>query len=157
MSIVNIGYGVQRLIDAQQRYTQNSRMPVLLRLRNFSSQQSQLYAQLGYVLTPSAGTAGFIDVPIQPPPSMRMVSQHNIGMSAGKLRFGARDYIVTGSFVQAQQSALGLARPELVWIGAQTVGIVADNQLFSIEQYVHEEIGGMSVVWTLTCNANELK
>ena len=55
---LNIGFGIQRLIDAQQRFTQNSRTQILLRLRNFTSQQNELYAQLGYTITPVSGATG---------------------------------------------------------------------------------------------------
>lgn len=153
---LNLGLGVQRLIDAQQRYIQNSRYPVMYRVRNFSSQQNQLYAQLGYVISPT-GQTGTSDIQIVPPPMTKLISQHNIGMSSGRLRFGAREFVISGSFVEAQQSAFGLATPDDVWTFPQFVGIYAYNVLWSIEQIAPEEVGGMTILWTLRCNANEKK
>ena len=154
---LNIGGGIQRLIDAQQRFTQNSRTQILLRLRNFTSQQNELYAQLGYTITPVSGPTGTQDVLIWPLPSTRLISQHNIGMSSGRLRFGARAFIISATFVNAQQSALGLSTPDQLWFCPQMVGIVGYGSLWSCEQAVPEELGGIPVVWSITCNSNELK
>lgn len=153
---MHIGLGLQRLIDAQQRYVQNSRYPVMYRMRNFTPQQNTLYAQLGYVITPT-GNTGTTDVQIQPPPMTRLVSQHNIGMSAGRLLFGAREFVVSGSFVNAQQSALGLATPDEVWYAPQLVGIYAYSVLWNIAQVAPEDFGGQTILWSLRCNASELK
>lgn len=152
---LNLGFGIQRLIDAQQRYIQNSRTPIMLRLRNFTPPQNELYAQLGYTITPASGETGTTDVQITPPPMTKLLSQHNIGMSQGKLRFGAREFVISGSFVDAQQSALGLASPDQLWWSKQVVGIFAYGILYSVEQYAPEEVGGQSILWTLLCNANE--
>jgi hypothetical protein len=154
---LNLGMGIQRLIDSQQRYVQNSRTPINIRLRNFTQPQNDLYAQLGYTIAAVAGATGTTDVLIWPPPSTKLISMHNIGMSQGKLRFGAREFVISGSFVDAQQSALGLTSPDQLWWCPQMVGIYAYGILYTIEQYAPEELGGISVVWTVTCNANERK
>jgi hypothetical protein len=154
---LNLGFGVQRLIDAQQRYIQNSRTPIMFRLRNFVPPQNQLYAQLGFTIAPSGSMTGTSDIQITPPPMTKLISQHNIGMSEGKLRFGAREFVISGSFVDAMQSALGLSSPDQVWWCPQVVGIFAYGILFTIEQYAPEEIGGQSILWTLRTNAGEIK
>lgn len=154
---LNIGFGIQRLVDAQQRYTQASRVPIFMRLRNFVPPTNELYAQLGYTITPGVGQTGTSDILIAPPPSTRLVSMHNIGMSSGKLRFGARYFIISGTFVNAQQAALGVSTPEHLWMSPQFVGIYAYGVLWSVEQYSSEELGGVPVLWILTCNANEIK
>jgi hypothetical protein len=154
---INIGYGIQRLIDAQMRYLDANRVPVSMRFRDFVPPTDQLYAQLGYVITPDSGGAGTTDVLINPPCSTRLVSMHNIGMSQGKLRFGAREFTISQSFINAQQLALGLATPEQLWLSKQLVGLVGYGVLWSIELYASDDVGGIPVVWTVTANANELR
>lgn len=157
MGGVNIGGGIQRIIDNQQRYLRNVREPVYLRVRNFTEPQNALWAQLGYTLTPASGSTGTTDMLIDPPPMTRMESMHNIGMSAGKLRFGARQFVISQTFVSAVQSALELSAPEQVWIGQQVVGLVGYGVVWSIEAYYPEDLGGETILWNLICNANETK
>jgi hypothetical protein len=154
---LQFGRGFQRLVDAQMRYVRNAHT-VYLRLRNFPDlQQVSQAVQLGFALTPSgAGTnIGTQDIQIDPPPSVKMISIHNIGQSMGKLRFGARQFLISATFVERQVAQQGLTDQDLVFRGPNVVGLVVDNQLFSIENIAHEELAGHTVVWTLTCNAAE--
>lgn len=86
---------------------------------------------------------------------MSPVSQDNIAKSGGKLRFGARQFIVSHTFVLAQMTAQSVTDPTLIWRGPSVVGLVTQNLLCSIEQYLPEFLGGDIITWTLTCNANE--
>lgn len=153
---VNIGYGLQRLIDAQQRFVRNAH-PVYLRTRNFTPPQNSLYAQLGYSITPGDAEAGTTDLCIMPRPAVRMISQHNIGMSQGKLRFGARTFVISATFVDNLNLGINQSALEAFWHGPTIVGLVVDLQLFSIEQVAHEEYGGKTVLWSIDCNANEVR
>jgi hypothetical protein len=85
-----------------------------------------------------------------------MVSVHNIGQSDGKLRFGARTFLVSATFTDAQVAARQLADQTLVWRSSDVVGLVTENLLFSIEDITHQEVDGKTVSWVLTCNASEL-
>jgi hypothetical protein len=156
-SYIQGGFGLQRLIDAKERYERGSH-PVYLRLREFVEPDTQLWAQMGFSISPS-GTAqvGTQDVLITPQPASTMVSLHNIGMSEGKLRFGARMFTVSASFVDAQVITQTLANQDLVWRGNNVLGLVTDNLLFSIEDITHEEWQGKTISWMLTCNSNELR
>lgn len=153
---INVGYGIQRILDAQQRYVRNAH-PVYLRTRNFTPPTNSLYAQLGYVITPTGEPTGTKDLEIMPRPAVRMISQHNIGMSQGKLRFGARSFIISATFVDKMNVGVDQSALEAFWRQPEIVGLVLDNQLFSIEQIAHEEFGGKTVLWTLDCNANETR
>ena len=108
-----------------------------------------------------AAVVGTTDTLITPTPVVTMLSMHNIVMSEGKLRFGARVIRVSQSFVSAQANALGLPMTPTgmrqVWEAANVVGLVSENLLFSIEDVKHSELGGTTVYWDLTCNANELR
>ena len=152
---LNIGCGLRRLIDQQMRYVNAARGPIYMRFRNFDPPQDSMYAQLGYTISPSGSATGTTDVLINPPPGTKLVSMHNIGMSSGKLRFGARDWVISHTFIGLQQLALGLATPEELWLSKKLVGIVGYGVLWSIELYASDDVGGVPVVWTLSCNANE--
>lgn len=153
----NFGYGFQRLIDSHQRYMRAG-STVYLRLKNFPDTQEDLYSELGFMASPSGNSEllGTTDIEISPPCSVEPVSVHNIGQSMGKLRFGAKVFVVSATFVDAQVAEQGLSDQSLVWRGSNVVGLVADNQLFSIEDVVKKEIAGKTVVWILTCNAAEI-
>jgi hypothetical protein len=152
---LQFGFGMQRLIDAQMRYVRNAHT-VYLRLRNFPDlQQVSQAVQLGFAITPSGNQVGTEDIQIDPPPSVKMISIHNIGQSMGKLRFGARQFLISATFVEQQKALQGLTHQDLVFRGPNVVGLVVDNQLFSIENIAHEELAGHTVIYTLTCNGPE--
>lgn len=150
------GYGFQQLIDARMRWLVVSG-PVYYRRRKFDPETSRATdaARLGFGVT-LAGGAGTEDILIDPPASYQMLSVHNIGMSAGKLRFGARQFLVSATWVSAQACEQGLSDPSEVWRSNRTVGLVTDNLLFSIEDVTHADLGQV-LGWMLTCNANELR
>lgn len=160
---VQFGIGIRRLLDAQQSYMRNS-FPFYLRIKNFADTQPQTWSQLGFAIAPT-GTpnTGVTDIPIKPPPYIRMVSQRNILMSEGKLRFGARVIHISGTFVDAQVRAQGITgatweqKQNLVWRAPSVVGLVSEGLLFSIEDIAHEELAGQTINWLLTCNAGEIR
>ena len=153
---VSFGFGVQRLIDSNLQYARVG-FPVYLRLRNFPDLQSNQFAQMGFAISPSGTAVGTTDILIAPPPSQSIVSVHNVGMSEGKLRFGARTFFISQAFVTTQVQAQSLSDQNLVWRGSNVVGLVTENLLWSIENIDHGEIAGQTVSWSLTCNSNELR
>ena len=157
-SYIQGGYGFQRLIDAKQRYDRAG-FPVYLRLRNFQvPANNQLWAQMGFTLTsPSGSNVGTTDILIDPQPSAIMISLHDIGQSEGKLRFGARTFAISASFVDVQQAAQNLPTQRAVWEGPNVVGLITEGLVFSIEDIAHEEWQGKTTTWILTCNANTQK
>jgi hypothetical protein len=150
------GFGVQRLIDAAQRYVRASK-PIYYRYRNFTDQQQVQAVGMGFAISPSGSFVGTIDLLIDPPPQYVMISLHNIGMSEGKLRFGARRFVVSQSFVSQVIARLNLDVEEKVWRGPQFVGLVTDGQLFSVEDLAKQVLAGSTIVWELTANSNELR
>ena len=155
---VGFGYGVLWAVDQQLRWQRTSH-PVYLRIRNFPDLQQQSFSQIGFAIAPT-GTSqvGTTDILIDPPASTKMVSTHNIGQSEGKLRFGARTFYISHSFVINQLAAQGIiGTDDNVWRGPQVVGLVLDSLLFSIEVIDHEEIAGQTIAWHLTANALESK
>lgn len=151
-----IGYGIQRVLDAQLNFVRNT-LPVYLRMRNFQPPSGTLAGQLGFAMSPSGSNVGTTDIEIIPVPAVRMVSIHNIGMSGGKLLFGARTFMLTQTFVQQMLDRFSLPDGMTLWTSALVVGLVTDGKLFSIDDIGHEEMGGQTIVWTITGNANELK
>jgi hypothetical protein len=154
---MNAGLGFQRLIDAQMNFVRNGH-PVYWRMRNFPDVQNIEAAQLGFAISPSGGQTGTTDILVAPWPTIRMVSQHNIGMSEGKLRLGARYIIISGTFVTALVKQLGLPNQDMVWRSdSGFVGLVTDNLLMDVVTVAHEEWTGYTETWTLTCNAGEIR
>ena len=155
---VNFGYAVQHLVDSQLNWSRAAH-PVYLRLKNFPDPQSDLAAGMGFVPAPSGAgplDSGTKDVLIQPPPAVTPVSLHNIGQSMGKLRFGAKVFVVSATFVSRQKTVRRLTNNDLVWRDPSTVGLVMDGLLFSIEDIKHKEAAGHTVAWLLTCNSSEI-
>lgn len=148
-------FAMQRLIGAQQRYMRSG-LPTYLRLKNFPDTQGQQWSQLGFAVTPVSGGHGTVDILIDPPPATSMISVHNIGMSNGKLRFGARLFTISQEFVLKQMAARGITDPRLVWIDS-VVGLITENLLFSIEDIKHRDLSSVPVLWMLTANANEMR
>jgi hypothetical protein len=157
----NIGFGFQRLLDTQLNYLQTGH-PVYYRVRNFPDIQNQEYAQLGFSISPSGTPVGTTDTLILPPPAVSPISMHSIGMSMGRLRFGAKSFEISASWVDQQVRLAGgtvndPTSQDLIFRGPNVVGLVCDNLLWSIELPTHFELGGKTVAWILQCNANELR
>lgn len=157
-----ISSGIQMAIDANMRYLRMSHK-VYLRLRNFTApvQPSSIFQQLGFPQTPVSGPTGTFDLEISPQPAVRTLSQHDIGMSMGQLLFGARQFGISGSFscLLAQALSLPYTQDDLeqFWFNDKIVGLVTDRLLFDIKQVDHEEVGGVTVMWTLLANANQVR
>lgn len=154
---VQFGYAVQHLIDTQLNWTRAAH-PVYLRLRNFVDFETSLAGGMGFAISPSGAdtfNSGTTDILISPPPAITPISVHNIGQSVGKLRFGAKMFLISATFVEKQVSEQSLANQDLVWRGQNVVGLVNDSQLFSIEDVKKKEAAGRTVAWVLTCNSAE--
>lgn len=162
--------GLQGLLDGQQSYLQSG-LTTYLRIQNFAPQGD--FQEVGVPFTPTGAAAadtGFVDLEILPPPEVRDVSMHNIGMSGGRLNFGARTFIVSDSFVQSVlQMYPNISDPVDVWRNwdavyvdgnptnqtASVVGIIYENRMHDIVYFNHVEIAGATVSWKLTCNRHE--
>lgn len=162
---IPFGTGIQRLFDAQQRFTRAA-LPVFLRVRNFEDEGD--YMEVGVPYAPS-GTgefySGFTDVKIDPPPSVQDVSLHNIGLLAGRLNFGSRVFIVSNTFVRNQMTEYGIQDPYDVFRNRlddegkqyKVVGVLYNARLFSIESLTHKEVGGQTINWKIIGNALEVQ
>lgn len=152
-SYSQFGYGIRRLIDLDMQL-KRAGFPVYLRVKNFTDPQSQLAQQLGFAVTPS-GAVGTSDIQVVPQPAVATVSIHNIGQSNGKLRFGARTFLISDTFVEAQAAAFSVADSTTLWRQPFVVGLFSNGVLFSIEDIVNEQLTGQTITWILTCNALE--
>lgn len=163
--------GIQMLLDGQQRYVRSG-LTCYLRIQNFAPVGD--WQEVGVPFVPTgvaAATTGFVDIEIDPSPEVKDVSMHNIGMSGGHLRFGARYFIVSHTFVyNVMQQYPNITDPYNVWRNwdaqlvngnwinatASIVGIVYENRLHSIEDISHVDIAGETIKWKLTCNLFEI-
>jgi hypothetical protein len=153
---INFGFGIQRLIDAQQRYTRAT-TEVYLRISAFNepAEETTQWNQLGFAISPTGVMTGTRDILIDPPPSVHSMSLHNIGMSGGKLRFGAKQFLISATFVDKWALNLGYSDPKDVF--GESVGLVNGNLLYSVEDIQHETVTGRIISWLITCNANEIR
>lgn len=157
---ISFGSGIQFLFDGVQRYTRAG-LPVYLRVKNFKDEGD--FIEVGVPYSPTGVAAeqvGYTDIVISPPPSVRDVSLHNIGLLAGRLNFGSRVFIVSHSFVEQQMEQYELTDPYAVWRdrdGYKTIGLFYNNRLFSIESLTHKEVAGKTINWMLVGNALEIE
>lgn len=160
MSGINFASGMQMLFDAQQAYVRDG-LEVFIRIENFVPEGD--YIEVGVTFVPTGveeATTGFTDILILPPPSVTSVSMHDIGMSGGKLMFGAKRFIVSDTFVETMMEKYpGIKGKYNVWrkwdTTASVMGFVYDNQLFSIENIDKRILAGKPINWILTCNSME--
>lgn len=159
--------GMQSLLDGQQEYLRSG-LTTFLRVQNFPPQGD--FQEFGVSFAPTGadlGESGFTDLEIIPSPEVRDVSLHNIAESAGTLKFGARTFIVSNTFVEkVLEQYPKIKDPEDVWRNwdatyvdnnptnqsASVVGIIYQNRLHSIEDIHTVQIGGQTIRWKLTCN-----
>lgn len=153
--------GMEMLYDAHLNYTRGA-LEVFLRIENFIPQGD--YIEVGVSFSPTGGQdseAGFTDLLILPPPATTPVSMHDIGMSGGKLMFGARKFYVSHTFVrnilQSYPNIRGGFNVFRKWDNstASVLGIIYNNQMYAIEDIGRREIAGETINWVLTCNSQE--
>ena len=157
--MASLGGSLQFLIDNNLTFVRSGH-DAYLRLRNFPDQQTQTYSQLGFSVVPTGNvpTTGYTDVLIVPPPSVLPVSVHNIGQSMGKLRFGAKIFGVSNTFIANQAADMGITDDLYdIFINQYVIGIYYEDMLFSIENITRRVVGGATIFWNLTCNHVETK
>jgi hypothetical protein len=147
-------WGIRSLADTFFRYFQPG-LPCFLRLQQVDA-QGEDYGQIGFMPAVTGAVSGIQDIPVDPPPDVQEVSLHNIGIMGGKLRFGARRFLISNLFVLNQMRDRNLSDPYLVWSDPLVVGLFYNQRLFSIESITHEEVGGETTLWSLVCNSSEI-
>lgn len=166
---VPFAQGIQMVLDGQQQFLRGG-FDCYLRVNNFSP--SGDFIEVGVPYTPSGDLAletGFVDIIILPPPATKPMSNHDIGVSGGKLMFGARIFWVSNTFVQqlldTYPKIKGGYNVFRNWDSpdgtpqtdgsAYVMGLIYNNQLYSIEDIGRVNVAGVTVNWKLTCNAQE--
>lgn len=155
------GFGLRRLLDANQRFTAAG-LPVYLRTKNFQENATLSdVEEVGLTFTPTVTGAltGTTDTQILPTPEITIVSMHNLGMAVAAgvaLRAGARTITISHTWVLARQKALGYTTPQQVFTDNSVVGIVSDNLLMNPLDITHEDAFGEIISWRLVCNTSEL-
>ena len=153
---LQFGYGIQRLLDANQRFGRPQH-PVYYRYRKYVDAQRTMAAGMGFVVSASGAQTGYQDILVDPPCSSSAVSAHQVAMSQGRLRLDSRLFIVSATFVDAQVKALGLTDQRDFWNGGQCMGLFTENMLFTIESVLSQEVAGKTVVWEVMGNAPETR
>ena len=154
--------GLEMLFDGQQRFVRSG-LEVFIRCQNFQSEGD--FQEVGVPWSPTGtasanGAVGFTDILIDPPPDVKTVSTHDIGLSGGRLMFGAKKFLISHTFVYNMRLQYPAIKDDYDvfrnWDGdTPVIGIVNDNRLFSIEEIVPDSIAGRRISWTITANFNE--
>lgn len=110
---------------------------------------------MGFVPSVTGVQSGFEDILISPPPDVKEISLHNIGLNSAKLRFGARAFLISHTWVLSRMQDAGYSDPMQVFNDPSVVGLYYDSRLFSIESITHEDFGGQPVTWSVVANASE--
>lgn len=145
-------WALRNMMDNWLRYFQPG-LPVYLRVQNVSVDTEDAFA-LGFQPTVS-GDSGITDYLISPPAEVLPVSTHDIGMSGGRLQFGAKTFSISNTWVLQRMSQMGYTDPYQVWRDPSVVGFYHDGRLYAIESVVHRDLASQAVIWQLVCNSLE--
>lgn len=151
---IPFGEGIRMLLDEHYRFVRSG-LSVYLRLQNFPNSGAFQEAGIPY---PAVQDSGFTDILIDPPPQVTDVSMHNIGMSAGKLSLGARNFKISHSFVLDMRTKYPDIPDDIsVWKNwdnttAKVIGFVYENRMHEVATLKHTEVAGETISWTITCN-----
>lgn len=146
-------WGIRSLADTFLRYFQPG-LPCWLRIQNQLAVPGDP-SSIGFMPSVTGAQTGFYDVRIDPPPDVKEVSLHNIGILGGRLNFGARTFMVSNAFVLGRMRDMEYKDPLQVWRDPSVIGFYYDGRLFSIESITHEDVGSQATMWFLVCNSNE--
>lgn len=151
-------WGIRSLADGFFRYWQPGQATYLRLQNNTDASTTASYGQLGFVPAVSGaqpGQSGFNDILINPPADTVDVSLHNIGMSGGRLQFGAKIFTISHTFVLQQMALRNLTDDHLVWRAPEVIGLYQNNRIYTIESITDETIGSDKTLWKLMCNRME--
>jgi hypothetical protein len=155
----NFNFGLRSLYDTQLRFFQPG-LPCYLRIDNLSPDVRGTVgsvAALGFQPTVSGNLSGVTDILIDPPPEVKEVPWRNIGLNLARLRFGARIFTISHTFVANRQALLAFTDPEQVFRDASVQGILYSGRIYNMESVTHEDLAGQPIIWTIIGNAIEVQ
>lgn len=149
-----MAWGLRSLADGFFRYYQPSTV-CYLRKQNILNSPGD-YSSLGFQVTVTGNQlSGITDIQIDPPADVQDVSMHNIGVLGGRLNFGARIFLISHTFVQAQIDLNNYTEARQVWRDKSVIGLFYNKRLYSIESITTETVGSSTTLWKLICNTQE--
>lgn len=156
-------WGIRKTLDVTNRFVGHA-LPTYLRVTApaASGMDDTTASQYGFQASASSGEQVTQDILIAPPPQVTEVPMRDIGLNSAILSFGARRFLISHTWVLAQQQANNYlladgVTPDFyrVFRDASVLGLLYNNRLFKIESCVHEDIASQSWNWNLVCNAAE--
>jgi hypothetical protein len=152
--------GIRRLVDANARFFAAG-VPVYYRTRNFDVSNTDA-GEMGFQYVPAitGANTGTDDVQICPQPhiipmNMRMIEAAQAAGAA--IRFGAKQIFISHTWVQSVQLAKNFISPLEVFNDKSVVGFVIDGILYEIASFVHNDLYGQILDWTVIINGNDIK
>lgn len=147
-------WAIRRVQDCHLEFSKPG-LKVYLRTKNVVDNNMD-YVRLGFQWAPTgAQQKGITDTLITPPPDVKAVSSHMIGISGGRLTLGAHHFLISHTFVKNQMAALGYTDPRQVFRDKSVIGIVYDRRIFSIEDLLPDSISDQTIRWDVTANMVE--
>lgn len=151
-----MGFAARFIIDGYQRFFKSG-LTVYLRFKNFDD-TGQDYADVGFEVSVTgalAASSGFTDIVIDPPPEVKEVSMHNIGIMGGQLSFGAKEFRISHTWVLGRMAAMGYTDPKQVFQDPKVVGIIYEQRLHMMVSLTHDDVGGETTLWKVITNATD--
>lgn len=145
---------IRRIQDCHLSFTKPG-LKVYMRLKNVVDNDMD-YVRLGFQWAPT-GTqvVGYTDIQISPPPDVYAVSSRTIGVSGGRLQFGAHHFVISHTWVMQQMAQRGLSDARAVFREAAVVGLVYDKRLFDITELLPDSMSDQTIRWDITGNMIE--
>ena len=150
-------WALRSILDAQQTISKGG-LKVYLRVMNHVASDDQVggddeYASYGFQTSVTGGDiSGTSDLEINPPPDVQPMSDRNIGLAGGRLRFGAHSFMISHTWVKERMADMGYDDPYQVFRDESVVGLFYDGRVFSIEDVTGEAVANEFVSWTILAN-----
>lgn len=162
-------YGIQRLLDADARFFRAGLTCYYVETN--ANIDDELYAQMGmtYVPTSASGMsmAGTSKSLVDPPVAVTAMTLKQLSDAANvgsDLRMGAKIFTFSNTWVQnimqgkfTNGTFRNYTNGRQVFNAPQVLGFLYDGLLYNFDSFLHQDAYGAPLIWSIICNANEIK
>jgi len=151
------GYGARYMMDQTMKFTGEG-LPVFLRMQPVDESVNDV-ADIGFIVTVSGsltGSAGYTDHQIIPQPIMEVGNSNRIGVEETQMQFGPTNFTISQTWVLQMMDQFGYIDPLQVFRDRRVIGLVVNNEIYSIENISDRHAGGQIVYWDLVTKKADL-